>query len=244
MLKGKIALITGASRGIGKEIAITLAKNGADIALNYNSNQTLAKEVKALIQKENVKCEIYQCDVSDHIECKNMTEAVVKDFGRVDILVNNAGITKDGLIAMMPEDNFDKVIDTNLKGAFNMIKHLSSNFIRNRSGAIINISSIIGLMGNAGQANYAAAKAGLIGLTKSVAKEFASRGVTCNAIAPGFIESDMTNSLTDEVKQKYLSLVPMKKFGTGSDVAGLVVFLARTSYITGEVIKVDGGLYI
>lgn len=242
MLKGKTAVITGASRGIGRAIAIALAKSGANIALNYHGNTASAEEARALIEKENVRCGLYRCDVADFAGTKEMAGAILKDFGSIDILVNNAGITRDGLVPMMSETDFDSVIDINLKGAFNMIKHLYPCFIRNRRGAIINIASTSGLAGNAGQANYSAAKAGLIGLTKSVARELAGRGVTCNAIAPGFIETDMTAVLTEEIRQKYLAAVPMKKAGSAEDVAALAVFLASAPYITGEVIRVDGGL--
>lgn len=244
MLKGKTVLITGGGRGIGRAIAVAMADSGANVAVNYRGNEVQAEETRAHVLKKGARCELYKCDVSDFSESKKMIEAVLKDFGGVDILINNAGITKDSLIPMMSEADFDSVINTNLKGAFNMIKHLYPVFMKTRSGAIINISSISGLMGNAGQANYSAAKAGMIGLTKSVAKELAGRGVTCNAIAPGFIESDMTAGLSEEIKQKYLSMIPLKKMGNASDVASLAVFLAGANYITGEIIKIDGGLYI
>jgi len=244
MLKGKTALITGASRGIGRAIALGLAEAGADVAVNYAGNTSKAEETKALAETYGVKCRVYRADVASFSETKAMTEAVLKDFGRVDILVNNAGITRDKLVPMLTEEDFDAVINANLKGAFHMIKHLYGNFLKNRSGAIVNISSVAGLMGNAGQANYAAAKAGMIGLTKSVARELAGRGVTCNAIAPGFIESDMTAALGAEIKKKCIETIPMKKFGRPEDVAALAVFLAGAPYITGTVIKVDGGLYI
>ena len=244
MLQNKTALITGGSRGIGRAIALAMAKEGADIAVNYAGNKTAAEQARELIKKEKVRCEIYRCDVSNFEASGEMAEAVIKDFGRVDILVNNAGITRDKLILNMTEADFDSVININLKGAFNMIKHLVPNFIRNRTGSIINITSVTGLMGNAGQANYAAAKAGLVGLTKSIAKELAGRGVTCNAIAPGFIDTDMTAELSGEIKQKYLSMIPMKRAGNISDIASLAIFLASAEYITGEIIKVDGGLYI
>jgi len=244
MLKGKVVFITGGSRGIGKTIAEAFAKNGADIALNH-LNDAEAEEIRALILKEGVRCETYYCDVSDFAASKEMVDKILKDFGRVDVLINNAGITRDGLIATMSEADFDAVININLKGAFNITKHLFSNFIRSKTGgAIINIASVVGLMGNAGQANYAAAKAGLIGLTKSTAKELGSRSITCNAIAPGFIESPMTAALPEEVKQKYLSAIPLKKFGSADNIAELAIYLANAKYITGEVIKIDGGLYI
>jgi len=243
-LKGKTVLITGGSRGIGKAIAVAFAKAGADVAVNYVSNEKEAKDTKNIIEKEKVRCEIYRFDVSDFAAGKEAAERIIKDFSRVDILVNNAGITRDGLIISMSETDFDSVIDTNLKGAFNMIKHFSPHFIRNKSGAIINVASVVGLMGGAGQANYSAAKAGLIGLTKSVAKELSSRGITCNAIAPGFIETDMTAALNSDTKDKYINMIPLRRAGSADDVASLVLFLASASYITGEVVKIDGGLYI
>lgn len=246
MLKGKTALITGASRGIGREIAISMAKNGANIAIVYAGNEEAAQNTCNEITTLGVKAKIYKCDVSDFEATKALVKEVISDFEALDILVNNAGIVHDGLILQMSQDDFDSVISTNLKGAFNMIKHTYSHFMRKRSGRIINITSVVGLSGNAGQANYASAKAGMIGLTKSAAKELAARGVTCNAIAPGFIQTDMTDKLSDKVIEHVLSSIPMKKLGTASDVANMAVFLAsdNSAYITGEVIKIDGGLYI
>jgi 3-oxoacyl-[acyl-carrier protein] reductase len=246
MLKGKTALITGASRGIGKSIALKMAENGANIAVIYSGNEVAAKETCGLIKNLGVNANIYRCDVSDFEATKELVKSVISDFGGIDILVNNAGIVRDGLILSMKEENFDAVINTNLKGAFNMIKHTYSHFMKKRSGRIINISSVSGLMGNAGQANYSSAKAGLIGLTKTAAKELAARNITCNAIAPGFIETDMTDKLSDNVKEAVVNAIPMKKMGAPDDIANMAVFLASgmARYITGEVIKVDGGLYI
>lgn len=246
MLKGKTALITGASRGIGRAIALNMAKNGADVAIVYAGNEAAAKETCALAQVHGVKARIFRCDVAGFEQTKALVSEVVDAFGGVDILVNNAGIVRDGLVLSMKEADFDSVIDTNLKGAFNMIKHTYGHFMKKRAGRIINISSVAGIMGNAGQANYSSAKAGMIGLTKSVAKELAGRGVTCNAIAPGFIETDMTDMLAEKVKEGALNAIPMKRMGTPDDVANLAVFLAGdgAGYITGEIIKVDGGLCI
>ncbi len=244
MLSGKTALITGASRGIGREIALKMAENGANVAIVYAGNEVAAKESCELAQNFGVKTQIYCCDVADFDKTKVLIQSVIEDFGGIDILVNNAGIVRDALVLSMSEDDFDSVIDTNLKGAFNMIKHTYTHFMRKRCGRIINITSITGVVGNAGQANYASAKAGMIGLTKSVARELAARNVTCNAIAPGFIQTDMTDKLSDKVKETVLSSIPMKKMGSPSDVANMTVFLAsdNASYITGEVIKIDGGL--
>ena len=244
LFKDKTALITGASRGIGLAMALEFAKNGANIALNYFGTIEEAQDAQKLIKKHKVKCEIYHFDVADFAVSKEFTDKIIKDFGKVDILVNNAGITRDKLVLNMTEADFDSVVGINLKGSFNMIKHLYGHFARNRSGTIVNIASVVGLMGSAGQANYSAAKAGLIGLTKTVARELGGRGVTCNAIAPGFIESAMTAMLSDEVKQKYMDLIPLKRGGTPEEVANLAVFLASSPYITGEVVKIDGGLYI
>lgn len=244
MLKGKTALITGASRGIGGAIAKKYAQNGANIAIVYAGSHSSAQTIQSEILLSGVECRIYCCDVSDFNKTKELVEQVIHDFGGIDILVNNAGITRDGLILSMKEDDFAKVIQTNLTGAFNMIKHCYSHFMKKRSGRIINITSVVGLTGNAGQANYASAKAGLIGLTKSVAKELSGRNVLCNAIAPGYIQTDMTNTLSDKVKESFISMIPLKKPGTAEDVANAALFLASdlSSYITGEVIRVDGGL--
>ena len=246
MLKNKTALITGAGRGIGRAIALNMAKNGANIAIIYAGNQQAAQETCDKALELGVMAKIYKCDVSDFNQTKQICDQIITDFKKIDILVNNAGITNDKLILQMKEDDFDKVVDINLKGAFNMIKHTFSHFMKNRSGRIINITSVVGMMGNAGQANYSSAKAGLIGLTKSTARELASRGITCNAIAPGFIETDMTKDISEAARKTLSDSIPMKKIGTPADVANLAVFLASdmASYITGEVVKIDGGLYM
>jgi len=244
MLKEKTAVITGASTGIGKSIALNLAQNGANIAIIYIGDENLAIEVKKQTENLGVKTEIYECDVSNHEGSKTVCEKIVADFGSVDILVNNAGIIRDGLLLRMSEQDFDSVIDVNLKGVFNMTKHLSRSIMRSGAGRIINISSVSGIMGNPGQANYSASKAGVIGLTKTTAKEFASKKVTCNAIAPGFIITDMTADLPQAVKDHADTAIPLKRMGTAEEVANVAVFLASdmSSYITGEVIKVDGGM--
>jgi len=244
MLKGKTAVITGASTGIGKAIALTMAQNGASIAIIYIGNESLALDVKKQAEDNGVRAEIYECDVADYTVSKTVCEKIVADFGSVDILVNNAGITRDGLLLRMSEADFDDVIDVNLKGVFNLTKHLSRTVMRSSSGRIINISSVSGIMGNAGQANYAASKAGVIGLTKTTAKELAGRNVTCNAIAPGFIKTDMTAALPQAVIDHANSSIPLKRMGTADEIANVALFLASdlASYITGEVIKVDGGM--
>jgi len=246
MLKGKTALITGASRGIGRVIALDMAQSGANIALNYFGESNEAEVVRKLILEENVKCAIYECDVSDFNASKKMVDDVLNDFSQVNILVNNAGIARDNPILRISEKDYDDVMDVNLKGSFNMIKHLYSTFMKNRSGTIINIASVCGLRGWEWQASYAASKGGLIALTKSVAKELAGRGVTCNAIAPGLIETDMTSGLKGDKKEEFVTSIPLLRAGQPSDVSKLAVFLASqgASYITGEVIKVDGGLCI
>lgn len=244
MLEGKIAVVTGASRGIGRDVALTLARKGAAVIVNYNGSAAKAEEVVALIIEAGGQAEAVQCNVSDFEKCAEFIKYVVDKYGRVDILVNNAGITKDNLLMKMSEDEFDAVISTNLKGAFNCIKHLSRQMLKQRSGRIINMSSVSGVMGNAGQANYCASKAGLIGMTKAVAREFASRGITANAVAPGFIQTEMTDVLSDAVKAAATEQIPMKRFGTTEDIANVVAFLAseEAGYITGQVISVDGGM--
>lgn len=240
----KVALITGATRGIGKQIAITLAKQGFDIAVNYRtSNDSLDETVKE-IESYGVRCLAVQGDVSVFGDCENMTKQVIEKFERIDVLVNNAGITKDMLFIRMKEDDFKQVIDVNLIGTFNMTKNVSQYMVKQRSGRIINISSIVGIHGNAGQANYSASKAGIIGLTKSLAKELASRNILVNAIAPGFIETDMTSTLKDDVKTNILNSIPLKREGKPEEVANVVKFLSSedSSYITGQVISVDGGM--
>ena len=240
MLTGKVAVVTGGSRGIGRAICEKFASLGADIAVIYAGNAEKAAETVSTCEGYGVKAAAYKCDVSDFAAVKETIAEIKKEFGTVNILVNNAGITRDGLVAMMKEDDFDKVIASNLKGTFNMIRHTSSFFIRNKGGAIINISSVAGIMGNAGQANYSASKAGIIGLTKTVARELASKGVTCNAIAPGFIITDMTESFQDKTDM-INSMIPLGHMGTVEDIAGTAAFLAESPYITGEVIRVDGG---
>ena len=230
MLQGKTAVVTGAAKGIGKAIALAFAKEGCNIVLNYHSS----------LDDETVQ-EI-QGDVSDFAFAADMMKKVKKELGSVDILVNNAGITKDMLLMRMTEEQFDSVIQTNLKGTFNMIRHASSIMLKQRSGAIINMSSVVGVMGNVGQANYAASKAGIIGLTKSTAKELAARGVTCNAIAPGFVETDMTAALSEDLQKQMLETIPLKRYGQVDDIAQAAVFLAKNTYITGQVLHVDGGM--
>lgn len=243
-LENKTAVVTGGSRGIGHAIALAMAQEGANVAILYAGNREAAEKTEQEIAQIGGKVHAYQCDVSSFEETETVTKQILEEFGQVDILVNNAGIVRDGFLLSIKEEAFDDVINTNLKGAFHMIRHLYSHMMRKRSGRIINISSIVGLTGNAAQANYAAAKAGMIGLTKSTAKELAGRGVTCNAIAPGYIQSDMTDAMPEKAKEAIASQIPMKRTGLPQDVANLAVFLAGpgASYITGEVIRVDGGL--
>ncbi len=244
MLENKIALVTGASRGIGKEIALSLAKEGAAVILNYNGSKEKAEQAAEEIKAAGGNAEIYQCNVSDFDACGAMISELIKKYGRIDILVNNAGITRDGLLMKMSEEDFDAVVNTNLKGAFNTIRHMSRYFLKQRSGKIINISSVSGILGNAGQANYSASKAGVIGLTKSVARELASRGINVNAIAPGFVATDMTDAMTDDAKAAMTDAIPLKRIGTTKDIANMAVFLASdlSDYITGQVFAVDGGM--
>ena len=240
MLQGKTAVVTGAAKGIGKAIALAFAKEGCNIVLNYHSS--LDDETVQEIEACGVTCMPVQGDVSDFAFAADMMKKVKKELGSVDILVNNAGITKDMLLMRMTEEQFDSVIQTNLKGTFNMIRHASSIMLKQRSGAIINMSSVVGVMGNVGQANYAAQKAGIIGLTKSTAKELAARGVTCNAIAPGFVETDMTAALSEDLQKQMLETIPLKRYGQVDDIAQAAVFLAKNTYITGQVLHVDGGM--
>ena len=250
MLEGKIALVTGASRGIGRQIAKTLAAKGATVIVNYNGSAAKAEEAVQEIREAGGieaaggKAEAVQCNVSDFNSSKEMLDGIVAKYGRLDILVNNAGITRDNLVMKMSEEDFDAVIQTNLKGVFNCIHHISRQMLKQRSGRIINISSVSGVLGNAGQANYCAAKAGVIGITKSVAREMASRGITVNAIAPGFIRTEMTDVLKDDIKKALMEQIPMKNFGEVEDIANTVAFLASEDarYITGQVISVDGGM--
>lgn len=240
MLQGKTAVVTGAAKGIGKAIALAFAKEGCNIVLNYHSS--LDDETVQEIEACGVTCMPVQGDVSDFAFAADMMKKVKKELGSVDILVNNAGITKDMLLMRMTEEQFDSVIQTNLKGTFNMIRHANSIMLKQRSGAIINMSSVVGVMGNVGQANYAASKAGIIGLTKSTAKELAARGVTCNAIAPGFVETDMTAALSEDLQKQMLETIPLKRYGQVDDIAQAAVFLAKNTYITGQVLHVDGGM--
>lgn len=245
MLKGKVALITGGVRGIGKAISLCFAKAGADIVINYNSEKSLEKANQLVeeIQNLGVKALAVKADVSKLEEAKNLMDTAIKTFGKIDILVNNAGITKDMLLLRMTEEEFDQVLSVNLKGVFNCSKVATKAMLRT-GGSIINMSSVIGLNGNVGQSNYAASKAGIIGFTKSIAKEFGSRKIRVNAIAPGFIQTDMTDALADQVKEGALKNIPMKRFGQVEEVAQVALFLASdlSSYVTGEVIRVDGGM--
>ncbi len=240
MLKGKTAIVTGGSRGIGAAIVNKLASMGANIAVIYAGNQVAAEAVCETCRKAHgVEAKRYQCNVASFEETKATVAAIKVDFGAVHILVNNAGVTKDGVLAMMGERAWDAVLDTNLKGAFNMIRHCTGLFLRAKEGCIINISSVSGLMGNAGQCNYSASKAGLVGLTKSVAKELAPKGIRCNAIAPGFIRTDMTGT---QENNPLLSMIPLGRMGTAEEVAQAAAYLATANYVTGETIRVDGGI--
>ena len=243
-LNGKVALVTGAGRGIGRAIALALADQGAAVLVNYNGSRERALEVVEQITQKGGQAEAVSCDVSDFTACGKLVEEIVSKYGRVDILVNNAGVTRDNLILRMTEEEYDKVLDTNLKGAFNTIRHLSRYFLKQRSGKVINISSVSGVTGNAGQSNYSASKAGLIGLTKSVARELAGKGVCVNAIAPGYIATDMTEGLPEKAKEGIKQMIPMGRIGEPEDVAQVAVFLAGkgADYITGQVICVDGGM--
>lgn len=244
MFEGKVALVTGAGKGIGKEIALELARGGAKCVINYASSVAGAESVAEEIRAMGSEAMTYKCDVSDADAVQKMITDVMEQYGRIDILVNNAGITKDGLMLKMTEADFMAVLDINLKGAFNCMKAVTKPMMKQRYGRIINITSIVGIIGNAGQVNYAASKAGLIGMTKSAARELASRNITVNAVAPGFIETDMTDVLPDSVKEQLLAQIPMKKLGQTGDIANAVCFLAdeKASYITGQVLQVNGGM--
>lgn len=244
MLQDKIAVITGASRGIGKAVALAMAEKGATVIINYNGSAEKASAVQKQIEEKGGKAICMQCDVSDFASCGQFFAQVTETCGRIDILVNNAGITRDGLLMKMSEEDFDAVIDTNLKGVFHCIRFASRQMLKQRSGRIINMSSVSGMVGNKGQANYSASKAGVIGLTKAAAKELASRHITVNAIAPGFIETEMTEALSESVKEEAVCQIPLGCFGKAENIADLAVFLAseQASYITGQVIRVDGGM--
>ncbi len=244
MLTDKIAVVTGASRGIGSAIAKTLAAKGAVVIVNYNGSVAKAEAVVEEITAAGGRAEAVQCNVSDAAAASEMLSGVIKKYGRVDILVNNAGITKDNLLMKMSEADFDAVINTNLKGAFNCTKAISRQMLKQKAGRIVNMASVVGVTGNAGQANYGASKAGLIGLTKCVARELGSRGITCNAVAPGFIQTDMTDAMDDAAKAAAAAQIPMRRLGTVQDVANTVAFLVseEAAYITGQVICVDGGM--
>jgi len=246
MLTGKVALVTGASRGIGRSIALTLAEAGADVVVNYAGSEAAAAEVVQAIEALGRKSFKVKANVGSSQEVEDMFKHVLETFGRIDILVNNAGITRDNLIMRMKEEEFDQVIDTNLKGVFNCVKAATRPMMKQRSGRIINISSVVGALGNPGQANYVAAKAGVIGMTKAVAKELASRGVTVNCVAPGFIETDMTDKLSEELRAQLQQQIPLARLGQPEDIAKAVRFLASddASYMTGQTIHVDGGMYM
>lgn len=245
MLTEKIALVTGASRGIGKEIAMELAERGATVIVNYSGSEEKAQQTVSEIKKNGGEAVAVKCDVADFAACEKLAKDVIGRYGRLDILVNNAGITRDGLIMKMSEQDFDSVMDTNLKGTYNMIRHFSRWFLKQKSGRIINIASVSGVIGNAGQANYSASKAGVIGLTRAVARELSGRGICINAVAPGFIDTDMTRQMSEDAKKGIEAMIPMGHMGKPEDVARLVGFLAdEAEYITGQVICVDGGMAI
>ena len=243
---GKVALITGATRGIGRQIAITLSKEGYHIALNYRREGEVLNNIKDEIESNQVECFAVKGDVSNFDDCENFVKQIITRFGKIDVLVNNAGITKDMLLMRMKQKDFEQVIDVNLVGTFNVTKNVISHMLKAHSGRIINISSVVGISGNAGQTNYAASKAGIIGFTKSLAKEVASRNILVNAVAPGFIETSMTEILKEEVKQEISKDIPLKRMGSAQDVANCVKFLTSedSSYITGQVLQVDGGMLI
>ncbi|HEY5560362.1 MAG TPA: 3-oxoacyl-[acyl-carrier-protein] reductase [Clostridiaceae bacterium] len=244
MLKGKAAIVTGAGRGIGRAIAIKLAELGANVVINYRNSSKEAEELVKVLEEKGVKAIAVKADISIFSEAQDLVKKALEEFGQIDILVNNAGITKDNLILRMKEEDFDQVINTNLKGTFNCIKHVAPVMLKRKKGRIVNVASVVGIVGNAGQSNYAAAKAGVIGITKSIAKELASRGITVNAVAPGYIETDMTSTLNDKVKDAMLGNIPLRRAGKAEDVANLIAFLVsdEASYITGQVIAVDGGM--
>lgn len=242
----KIVLVTGAGRGIGASIAKRFASEGAEVIVNYSGNDEAAQKTVDEITATGGQAQKYKCSVNDSESVKVMIDEIIKKFGRIDILVNNAGITKDGLMLRMTDEDFDRVIDVNLKGTFNCTKYVSKYMLKQKSGKIINISSVVGLSGNAGQVNYSASKAGIIGITKSAAKELSSRGITVNAVAPGYVDTDMTKVLSDNIRNEILKNIPLQRMGNVEDISNCVAFLASedASYITGQVISVDGGMHI
>jgi len=243
-LKNKTVLVTGGSRGIGEAIALSFARAGANVIINYNQSHTKAEMIVQEIENSGGKAIAVKADISDFEQAKSLVEKGIEVFGNIDVLVNNSGITKDNMIIRMSEDDFDSVIEVNLKGTWNMCKHISRYMLKNKAGSIINITSIVGVIGNPGQSNYVASKAGIIGLTKSLSKELGSRGITVNAVAPGFIETEMTDKLPVEIKEAYLKQIPLSRFGKADDIADLCLFLASDNarYITGQVIGVNGGM--
>ena len=244
--ENKIVLVTGAGRGIGASIAKRFASEGAEVIVNYSGNDEAAQKTVDEITATGGQAQKYKCSVNDSESVKVMIDEIIKEFGRIDILVNNAGITKDGLMLRMTDEDFDRVIDVNLKGTFNCTKYVSKYMLKQKSGKIINISSVVGLSGNAGQVNYSASKAGIIGITKSAAKELSSRGITVNAVAPGYVDTDMTKVLSDNIRNEILKNIPLRRMGNVEDISNCVAFLASedASYITGQVISVDGGMHI
>ena len=244
--ENKIVLVTGAGRGIGASIAKRFASEGAEVIVNYSGNDEAAQKTVDEITATGGQAQKYKCSVNDSESVKLMIDEIIKEFGRIDILVNNAGITKDGLMLRMTDEDFDRVIDVNLKGTFNCTKYVSKYMLKQKSGKIINISSVVGLSGNAGQVNYSASKAGIIGITKSAAKELSSRGITVNAVAPGYVDTDMTKVLSDNIRNEILKNIPLQRMGNVEDISNCVAFLASedASYITGQVISVDGGMHI
>ena len=244
--ENKIVLVTGAGRGIGASIAKRFASEGAEVIVNYSGNDEAAQKTVDEITATGGQAQKYKCSVNDSESVKVMIDEIIKEFGRIDILVNNAGITKDGLMLRMTVEDFDRVIDVNLKGTFNCTKYVSKYMLKQKSGKIINISSVVGLSGNAGQVNYSASKAGIIGITKSAAKELSSRGITVNAVAPGYVDTDMTKVLSDNIRNEILKNIPLQRMGNVEDISNCVAFLASedASYITGQVISVDGGMHI
>lgn len=244
--ENKIVLVTGAGRGIGASIAKRFASEGAEVIVNYSGNDEAAQKTVDEITATGGQAQKYKCSVNDSESVKVMIDEIIKKFGRIDVLVNNAGITKDGLMLRMTDEDFDRVIDVNLKGTFNCTKYVSKYMLKQKSGKIINISSVVGLSGNAGQVNYSASKAGIIGITKSAAKELSSRGITVNAVAPGYVDTDMTKVLSDNIRNEILKNIPLQRMGNVEDISNCVAFLASedASYITGQVISVDGGMHI